>query len=123
MMPEPRDLEALDGAVLGLLGLARRAGALVIGMDRMRLAVKRGQGLLLLADPALSHRTWRELEEWRDKDDRNRLVAVAGLADLNGTLGTRGVRALGLADGGFRRGVEERLGPPKTGEQGGCQEA
>lgn len=123
MRPEPRTLDALESGALGLLGLARRAGSLVIGMDRMRLVVRRGQALLILADPALSDRTWRELEEWRDLDDRTRLVAVAGMADLNGTLGTRGVRALGLADGGFRRGLEEHLGPPKTGEQGGCQEA
>jgi ribosomal protein L7Ae-like RNA K-turn-binding protein len=107
----------------GLLGLARRAGALIVGVDQMRERVKRGQTLLILADPALSERTWRELEGWQEADGRTRVVALAEMVALNGLLGTNGVRAVALADGGFRRGLEERLSPLNTGEQGGCQEA
>jgi ribosomal protein L7Ae-like RNA K-turn-binding protein len=113
----------LDPAARGLLGLARKAGALLIGMDRLREAVRQGQPLLILADPALSARSWRELEEWRAADGRTRVVAVTDMAELNAVLGTRGVRAVGLAAGGFRRGLEARLGPLNTGDEGGCQEA
>jgi len=38
------------------------------------------------------------------------------MAALNGLLGTKGVRAVALAEGGFRRGLEMRLSPLNTGE-------
>jgi len=113
----------LEPSGQGLLGLARRAGALILGMDQMREKVRRGTPLLILADPTLSARTLRELEDWQEADGRTRVVALAEMAALNELLGTRGVRAVALADGGFRRGLEERLSPLNTGEQGGCQEA
>ena len=113
----------LEEAGLGLLGLARRAGALAIGVDRLRELTRQGRALLILADPSLSERTWRELEGWRAADGRMRLVALDDWTSLNVRVGTRGVRAMALAEGGFRRGVEERLRPLKTGEQGGSQEA
>jgi len=52
----------LEPAGQGLLGLARRAGALILGVDQMGEVVKRGRSLLILADPSLSERTLRELE-------------------------------------------------------------
>ena len=121
--PAQRECGRLDQAGRGLLGLARRAGALIIGVDRMRILVKQGKPLLILADPALSARTWRELEGWREADDRTRVVALMEMTDLNVLVGTTGVRAMALAEGGFRRGLEERLSPLNTGEQGGSQEA
>jgi len=113
----------LDPSAAGMLGLARRAGALLIGMDRLREAVRLGRPLLILADPALSPRSWRELEEWRSRTAGTRVVAVAGMADLNGALGTTGVKAVGLAAGAFRRGLEQGLDRLNTGDKGGSQEA
>lgn len=106
----------LEPAGQGLLGLARRAGALILGVDQMREVVKRGRSLLILADPSLSVRTLRELESWQEADGRTRVVALTDMAALNGLLGTKGVRAVALAEGGFRRGLEMRLSPLNTGE-------
>lgn len=113
----------LEPSGQGLLGLARRAGALVLGVDAMRELVGRGRSLLILADPSLSERTRRELESWQEADRRTRVVALTDMAALNGLLGTKGVRAVALAEGGFRRGLEMRLSPLNTGEQGGCEKA
>lgn len=54
---------ATDRALLGLLGLAARAGQLLTGADRAAQMARTGQAKLILADEGLSDNTRKKLHD------------------------------------------------------------
>lgn len=114
----------IDDAGMRLIGLARRAGLLIPGMDRIRPLAEAGASVLILADAALSERSRRELSRWMSPPLACRGGVLGEFAERVSVLDLKGLKALGLADEGFQSGVLRHLTIIKTGEQGGSiQEA
>lgn len=110
-----------DGGVR-LLGMARRAGALLPGMDRIRPLATAGRSVLVLADPGLSERSRRELDRWSSESPRCRVGLIDEFSERMSALDLRGLHAVGLAEEGFQAGMDRCLTSINTGEQGGSIE-
>jgi len=104
--PAPRTPGA---TLLGLLGLAARAGALVFGTEQVRAAVRDGSArlVILAADAAVGQQTkLLPLLEARG------VVHFMGPSrgELGAATGRAPVSAVGLIDAGFARRASELLG-------------
>jgi hypothetical protein len=103
-----------------LLGLAWRAGKLLLGIEALRPLAERNRELRILASPTLSARGLRELERLADRHPRAQAALLADFEDRIAPLGKRGVKVVAVSDDGFRRGLDRYFVQNNSGEQGGC---
>ena len=95
---------ALRANLLGLLGLARRAGAVTLGFEKVRATLEAGQAALLLqaADAAPGGRDkLRALAAHRGAEVIERFT----VAELSGALGRDNAVHVALAPGGLARRI------------------
>jgi hypothetical protein len=109
-------LARLDDSGVRLLGLARRAGALIPGMDRIRPLAEAGKRVLVLADPGLSERSRRELDRWQEASSQCEVYLIEAFVERVSALDLKGLRAVGLSEEGFQQGLTARLKIINTGE-------
>ena len=101
----------------GLLGLAQRAGRLVIGVNGVRAALKRGdlQAVILAGDR--SPRTRDKVERLA----RAREVPVGdgpAAEELGRLFGRGAIQAVGITDQHLARGILDRSSSPAGGHSG-----
>jgi len=91
-------------ANLALIGLAMRAGALIVGASGVRAAVKRGQVSLVVVANDHSRRTEEKVVRLaRGKGVRVQVGPKA--SELGGLLGRAPVQAVGVTDPQLARGI------------------
>lgn len=94
---------------LALLGIARRAGAVVKGTDATRRALRRGEVRLVLVARDGSETQRKKVfplvrsqgVKWRSLGDR---------AELGSAVGREPLTMVGVTDSGFAKSLLERLG-------------
>ncbi|MDR1966232.1 MAG: hypothetical protein LBQ36_05940 [Synergistaceae bacterium] len=94
-------------SALALLGLARRAGALVVGQDQVFRALKSGGGLFIVASEDCAHNVIRKTENPKCE---LRLVGGLSRTDLGGAIGVGSAQIAALPLGsGFAKKLKELL--------------
>lgn len=109
MTSEPQEpalpQEVIRERLLGLLGLARRAGALAVGASAVEAMVRGGKRpvVVLARDTSANqHRRWLTL-----RPVRGFVVDHLDRADLAQRLGRGDLTVVAVADQGFVRGLEQ----------------
>ncbi len=111
-----------EGDALRLLGLARRAGAVVPGTEAARQVIRRGQARLVLMAGDASGVQLRKIRSAL----RNRPIPWAFLGDratLGGAVGQEQVSALAVTAASFAEQIQRKLdvataaGPPNEVEE------
>lgn len=101
-----------------LLGLARRAGALVVGTARVRQALQKGRVELVVVAADRSKRTDEKVV--RLAEGRGvRIVVGPAAADLGRQVGRATVQAVGVTQGQFARGIAAASARQGTGGSSG----
>lgn len=93
---------------LRLLGLCRRAGALVIGMDAQLAALRRGGIRLLVLAGDASPATARRAEE-AAADAGVPTVVLADRSTIGRALGREWVAVCGVTDAAFADGIQKAV--------------
>ncbi len=103
--------------LFGMLGLAMRAGKVIVGTEQVCLAMPKGRVKLVLVSAGASEGTRKKL---RTKCEYYSIKSITVEADID-TLGkilgkTYSPACVGIADEGFAREIE-RLTDPKTADK------
>lgn len=96
----------VDDALLGLLGLARRSGRLLLGLEHLQQGMRRCHVVRIFADPALADRTRRELERMEQTHRGCRLFWIENFDRIADLLRKPGVRMVSVTDPGFLKGLD-----------------
>lgn len=112
-----------ESDALGLLGLARRAGQAVLGVDAVRRALKAGELRVVVRAAGGSGTQWEKVEGVL----RHREVLVRWVSDrevLGRALGSGPVSVAGIRTGALAKQVVEKLPsrPPDSPGREGVQE-
>ena len=91
-------------AVLGLLGIARRAGSLALGSHAAEAALKAGRAKLLLLASDLSERSRRTLSGMSEAREIPWRLLSCDMAALSQAVGT-GAGCLTVNDDGFAKKI------------------
>ena len=102
----------MNDRLAGLLGIARRAGHILIGFDAVRAALIAGQAHLILLASDCSPKTEKELR-FAGRERRCPILTVqATKADLSTALGLdKPVAAVATDDRGFAAAMEKHAEP------------
>lgn len=92
--------------LLGLLGLARRGGKLLLGLEHLQLGMRRCHVARIFADPGLAERTRRELERMEQTHRGCRLFWIENFDRIADLLRKPGVRMVSVTDPGFLKGID-----------------
>lgn len=95
--------------VLGMLGLAVRAGKVIFGSEASAKAVRQGRAFLVILACDASERT-KKLIYNKCKSFNVPVVEYKTLKELGRSLGKRSVSCLALKDKGFAKAVGEKTG-------------
>ncbi len=96
----------MNDKILGLLGLARRAGRLQIGFEASAEAVEKGKSKLLILASDTAQRTEKELR-FLSRDKEIDIIRIENTkAELSKAVGTS-VGALAVCDENFAERVKE----------------
>lgn len=114
-VPPPAD-------ALGLLGLARRAGAVTPGVSATRRALGAGVVRLVLLATDASETQWKKVRG-RARGAGVPVEAVASRAHLGRALGRTEISVAGVTDRSFARQLQEKLSPAGGRREGfaGCR--
>ena len=94
---------------LNLLGLARKAGRLVLGAAAVEQRIKQGKAALLLMASDASPNTARRVEQWT-RDTKTDLIVIPYTKEQFGRAMGRSECAVALlADEGFAAAIKERI--------------
>lgn len=93
--------------LLGLLGLARRAGRLGMGFSAVEKMVTRGENPLVITAADLGDSLKRKVSRWQPV--RGVVADVLTGEDLARALGRDKIAVVGVSDSGFVKGIR-RLG-------------
>ncbi len=105
------DHEETPEALLRLLGLARRAGALVLGLDTLKNRARRIRQARVYIAPGLSERSKGELQRLASAGRNWRITELREFDLLRERLGKPGVSVAALVDEQWIRGAD-RCRPP-----------
>ena len=98
----------MQNKILNLLGLAQRAGKLIIGYDAVHQALLKHQIKVLIIAADISINTKDKIMSVA-KHDKNVLVINSFKADeLKGALGKE-IKLLAIRDAGFRQAIEKLM--------------
>ena len=116
MLSEDRRAE-----VLRLLGLARRAGAVVSGTEAVRGAIRQGEARMVLLAEDVSGPQLKKVE--RTLENRSIPTAKLGTrAILGAAVGRAPVSAVAVTGGSFARQVQRKLDPQAERAPDGVEE-
>jgi hypothetical protein len=107
----PRQVEALAlRRCLDLLGLARRAGAVVAGFEKVKAALRSGEvGVLVQADDAADDGRQKIQALARAVGLQVRVLQFCGAADLGAAVGREAAVHVGIAPGRFAEGLTQEV--------------
>jgi len=107
----PRQVEALAlRRCLDLLGLARRAGAVVAGFEKVKAALRGGEvGVLVQADDAADDGRQKIQALARAVGPQVRVLQFCGAADLGAAVGREAAVHVGIAPGRFAEGLTQEV--------------
>lgn len=107
----PRQVEALAlRRCLDLLGLARRAGAVVAGFEKVKAALRGGEvGVLVQADDAADDGRQKIQALARAVGSQVRVLQFCGAADLGAAVGREAAVHVGIAPGRFAEGLTQEV--------------
>ena len=89
---------------LSLLGLARRAGKLAVGMDAAAEALRQGEAALIVLARDISERTEREIRQIAGKGQAGILTLPAEMDRIGAAIGKR-AGVIAVKDEGFARKI------------------
>jgi hypothetical protein len=104
-----------------LLSFARRSGKLLLGLDTLLPLLKRGKKLVVFADPEVSERTLRQLDEAANAYGNSRFRLLSDFRERTAFLGRSGVKIVAVGDPAFRKGLAPYLKHSTEGVQGDCK--
>ena len=90
--------------LLGLLGLARRAGQLAVGFSAVEKLVRRGQRPLIIVALDIGPSQRNKIQAWEPV--RGLLGDVLTGEEMARTLGREKLVVVGLSDPGFIKGIQ-----------------
>ena len=97
---------AVDGQkLLGLLGLARRAGKLAIGFSAVEQLVKRGEAPLVVVAAGVGASQLGKIERWEPL--RGLVKDALPAEDLAQAMGRDKLVVVGVCDPGFINGIQK----------------
>ncbi len=99
-------MPAVDGQkLLGLLGLARRAGKLAVGFSAVEKIVRRGEApfIILAQDTGASQKN--KIERWEPLSGM--LSDVLTAEELAQAMGREKLSVVGVSDAGFVKGIRK----------------
>ncbi|MDR3551993.1 MAG: ribosomal L7Ae/L30e/S12e/Gadd45 family protein [Clostridia bacterium] len=97
----------MPDAVLGLLGLARRAGRLSPGFDAALKAAEDGHALLVLAACDTSERTMRAIESGCARTDTELVSTGYTMEQLGNSIGRNDTAIVAVCDKSLAKRVKE----------------
>lgn len=97
----------MNDPVLSLLGMARRAGRVVLGANLAEQTLKRGKGYLVCASSALSERTRRELARICEKGKVPLRILPYTIEELSVAIGAR-AGTVTITDENFAAGIDRK---------------
>ena len=97
----------MNDPVLSLLGMARRAGRVVLGANLAEQTLKRGKGYLVCASSALSERTRRELARICEKGKVPLRILPYTIEELSVAIGAR-AGTVTITDENFAAGINRK---------------
>ena len=101
----------MENKLLGLLGIARRAGHVLIGFDAVKTAIADGRARLVLLAADRSPKTDKELRFTAQNSPCPIHVLAADKAALSGALGLQKPVAVAATDDrGFATAMQKHLG-------------
>ncbi len=110
---------ATERKVLGLVGLGARARNVVVGVERVKDAARRGKLKLALVAPDASHNS-REKVLPLLRARRVRVIEGPGAASLGSAVGKESAAAIGITDASLAAGIRRVVDPGAvTGRQHG----
>jgi len=96
----------LDGQkLLGLLGLARRAGALAVGFSAVEKLVRRGEKPLIVVASDVGASQMGKISRWEPL--RGMLRDVLTGEELAQAMGREKLSVVGVSDAGFVKGIQK----------------
>lgn len=102
--------------MLQLLGLAARSGAVVVGTERVREALRGGQVRLLLTAVDASANSRAKLLPWQRQEGIS-VYAGYGREDLGHAVGRSPLSAVGVVHAGLAARLRELLGEVAPSQQ------
>ncbi|MCR5636026.1 MAG: ribosomal L7Ae/L30e/S12e/Gadd45 family protein [Clostridiales bacterium] len=96
----------MNDKLLGILGLARRAGRLILGFDMVCERIKSGEARLVITASDTSKNTYKSLIRVLDESPCEHIVLCRGKEDISAALG-RLTSVMCVTDEGFARKIKE----------------
>ena len=116
----------MERRVLGLVGLGVRARNVVVGVEQVRLAARRGKLALALVAPDASPNSLKKLLPLLGAT-KVRVVQGPGAAALGAVVGRESTAAIGVTDAALARGLrklfDEQEAPEGAGTRRGARGA
>ena len=98
----------------GLIGLGIRARNVVVGVEQVRVAARKGQlALAVVAADASPHSRAKVLPLLQAK--RVKVIEIPSAATLGGAAGRDTTAAIGILDAALARGIRDLVAPRKRG--------
>ena len=94
----------MNDSQLSLLGLARRAGKLAVGMDAAAEALRQGEAALIVLARDISERTEREIRQIAGEGQAGILTLPAEMDRIGAAIGKR-AGVIAVKDEGFARKI------------------
>lgn len=100
---------ATERRVLGLLGLGFRARNVVVGVEQVRVAARKGRLALAIVAPDASPHSLKKVVPLLEAA-RVRVVQGPGAEALGSAVGREATAAVGITDAALARGVRQLVG-------------
>src|SRR5688572_23400617 len=97
---------ATERRVLGLLGLGMRARNVVVGVEQVRIAARKGRLVLAVVAPDASPNSLKKLLPLL-KATGTRVVQGPGATALGGAAGRESTAAIGITDAALAKGIRK----------------
>ena len=105
---------SMERRIAGLIGLGIRARNVVVGVEQVRVAARKGQlALAVVAADASPHSRAKVLPLLQAK--RVKVIEVPSASALGSAAGRESTAALGILDAALARGIRELVAPNKRG--------
>lgn len=118
---EPTGLDpVVERKVLGLVGLGARARNVVVGVERVKDAARRGKLKLVFVAPDASHHSRQKVLPLLEAR-RVRVIEGPGAAQLGRAVGKESAAAVGIADASLAAGIRRLLDPEATAKHRGSR--
>ena len=113
-LSENKDMKLIEPKVLGALGLARRAGKLVIGTEMCEESVKNGSAQITFIASNISQNSEKKIKSVLKNTDSPYMTLQTTKEELAAKLGKKAfAAAVSITDKGFAEIIRKALGNQK----------